>query len=159
MIESVYLSRKSLIDPLTFDMIHVIAVTLPLLITPVMIDTVKPVINETSFGSIAVEGQHYEHDIIITLEGRVKKRRKKLSRAIYGTSHTISLPEIEYVYQDHAEGILIGSGQYGMVSLSEEASAFLERKNCKVLLKKTGEAIEVWNGAGGRWIGLFHITC
>lgn len=116
-------------------------------------------INDTSFGSIAVEGERYEHDIIITLEGQVKKRRKKLSKSIYGTSHTISLPEIEYVYQADADGILIGSGQYGMVRLSEEASEFLERKGCSVLLKKTGEAIKVWNGAEGRWIGLFHITC
>ena len=119
----------------------------------------RPVIDETSFGSIAVEGQRYEHDIIITLEGQVKKRKKKLSKAIYGTSHTISLPEIEYVYQDNAEGILIGSGQYGMVRLSEEATEFLERKHCGVMLKQTEEAIQVWNEAGGRWIGLFHTTC
>ena len=119
----------------------------------------RPLIQDTSFGSIRVDGEEYDHDIIITLDGRVKKRKKKLSKSIYGTSHTISLPEIEYVYQDHADGILIGSGQYGMVSLSEEAAEFLERKHCNVLLKNTGEAIEVWNGFGGRWIGLFHITC
>ena len=159
MIESVYLSNNFMHDPLIFDMIHVIAVTLSWFITSVMSTPGQPVINDTSFGSIAVEGQRYEHDIIITLEGQVKKRKKKLSKSIYGTSHTISLPEIKYVYQDHAEGILIGSGQYGMVSLSEEASEFLERKGCSVLLKKTDEAIEIWNGTGGNWIGLFHITC
>lgn len=146
-------------DPLIFDMIRVIAVTLTLLITLVMSASGHPVIDETSFGSIAVEGERYEHDIIITLEGQVKKRKKKLSKAIYGSSHTISLPEIKYVYQDSAEGILIGSGQYGMVTLSDEASEFLERKSCNVLLKKTEEAIHVWNGIGDRWIGLFHITC
>jgi hypothetical protein len=119
----------------------------------------RPVIHETSFGSISVEGECYDHDIIITLEGQVKKRRKKLSKSIYGTSHTISLPEIEYVYQDSAEGILIGSGQYGRISLSEEASDFLERKSCSVTIYMTGEAIEVWNRLEGNWIGLFHITC
>ena len=52
----------------------------------------KPTINDTGFGSITVDGESYDHDIIITLEGEVKKRKKKLSKSIYGSSHTISLP-------------------------------------------------------------------
>ncbi len=119
----------------------------------------KPVIQDTSFGSIQVDGEEYDHDIVITLKGRVKKRKKKLSKAIYGTSHTISLPEIKYVYETDAEGIVIGSGQYGVSELSEEASDFLEGKNCRVVLKRTPEALLEWNSVKGKWIGLFHITC
>ncbi len=119
----------------------------------------KPAIDNTSFGSITVEGESYDHDIIITLEGKVKKRKKKLSKSIYGTSHKISLPEIEYLYQDGTEGIIIGSGQYGVVRLSEEASEFLAKKSCRILLKKTPKALREWNRAEGNWIGLFHITC
>ncbi len=65
-----------------------------------------PVINDSSFGSITVEGVVYDHDIIITLEGKVKKRKKKLSKVVYGTSHTISRDEANYVYQEwnRAEG-------------------------------------------------------
>ena len=119
----------------------------------------KPLINDTGFGSITVDGESYEHDIIITLEGTVKKRKKKLSKSIYGSSHTISLPEIEYVYQDNADGIVIGSGQYGVTRLSQEASEFLAEKNCRVMLKNTPEALQEWNRSKGNWIGLFHITC
>jgi len=119
----------------------------------------KPLINDTSFGSITVDGESYEHDIIITLDGKVKKRKKKLSKSIYGSSHTISLPEIEYVYQDNADGIVIGSGQYGVARLSQEASVFLAEKNCRVVLKKTPKALQEWNRTKGNWIGLFHITC
>jgi len=60
----------------------------------------EPKINKSSFGSITVDGVDYDHDIIITLERLVKKRKKKLSKAVYGTSHTISLDEIEYVFQE-----------------------------------------------------------
>ena len=58
-----------------------------------------PEIDKTSFGSITVDGMSYDHDIIITLDGEVKKRKKKLSKAVYGTSHKISLDEIRYTYQ------------------------------------------------------------
>ena len=119
----------------------------------------EPVINDTSFGSITVDGVVYDHDIIITLGGKVKKRKKKLSKAVYGTSHTISREEAEYVFQEGSEGIIIGSGQYGVAELSKEAAGFLQQKNCEVKLLSTPDAIREWNGAEGKWIALFHITC
>ncbi len=119
----------------------------------------NPLINKTSFGSITVDKERYDHDIFITLKGKVKKRKKKLSKAVYGTSHKISLEEIKYVYQDKAEGIVIGSGQNGLAELSNEASEFLKSKNYQVVLRPTPEAIQEWNITEGKWIGLFHITC
>ena len=118
-----------------------------------------PVINNTDFGSITVDEQRYDHDIIIALDGKVRKRKKKLSKAVYGTSHTISLDEIRYTYQDKSEGIIIGSGQYGVAKLSNDAMEFLENRNCKIILGPTPEAMQEWNKTEGNWIGLFHITC
>ena len=118
-----------------------------------------PKIDHTSFGSITVDGEVYDHDIIITLQGQVKKRKKKLSKAIYGTSHTLSLQEIKYIYQEGAEGIVIGSGQYGVAKLSGEAASFLAQKGCRVFIQSTPEAIRKWNSLEGNAIGLFHITC
>ncbi|MCK5135132.1 MAG: hypothetical protein KAR19_05035 [Bacteroidales bacterium] len=117
------------------------------------------VINKTDFGSITVNEESYDHDIIITLDGNVKKRKKKLSKAVYGTSHMISLDEIKYVYQDKSVGIVIGSGQHGIAKLSKEASNYLRSKDCQVVLRPTPEAIQEWNKTKGKWIGLFHITC
>jgi hypothetical protein len=59
----------------------------------------RPKIDDTWFGSITVEGTRYEHDIIIRLSGKVRKRNKALSKAVYGTSHTISRAEIEELYE------------------------------------------------------------
>ena len=53
----------------------------------------KPTIDGTKFGSITVAGETLEWDIMIRLSGKVKKRKKKLSKAVYGTSHTSSLDE------------------------------------------------------------------
>jgi hypothetical protein len=119
----------------------------------------KPRIDRTAFGSITVGGETVPHDVIVCLDGKVKKRKKKLSKAVYGTSHVISLDEAKFVYEKGARGIIIGSGQNDMVRLSDEASAFFKRKKCSVELEPTPQAIRIWNEATGEWIGLFHVTC
>jgi hypothetical protein len=37
--------------------------------------------------------EELDHDGVICLSGKVKKRKKKLSKEQYGTSHTVSLAE------------------------------------------------------------------
>ena len=119
----------------------------------------RPRIDRTEFGSITIEGDELDYDVVIRLNGNVKKRKKKLSKAVYGTSHIISLDEAEQVYQDGAEELIIGSGQYGNVVLSEEAATYFEGKRCHVKLLPTPKAIRIWNKADGAVIGLFHVTC
>ena len=119
----------------------------------------KPKINQTQFGSITVAGEKYEHDILIRLNGQVEKRKKKLSKEVFGTSHIISLAEAEYVYEEGARCIILGTGQSGLAKLSDEAAAFFQQKKCNVELLPTPEAIHHWNGAEGPAIGLFHVTC
>jgi hypothetical protein len=119
----------------------------------------EPRIDRTMFGSITIDGEIYQRDVIIRLSGKVKKRKKKLSKAVYGTSHTISLDEAKHVYQDGAEWLIIGAGQYGLVELSNEAAAYFEEKRCQVDLLPTKKALNAWNQAEGAVIGLFHVTC
>lgn len=119
----------------------------------------KPEISDTEFGSITIGGVTYAHDILIRRSGEVCKRKKKLSKAVYGSAHTLSLDEAEYVYEEGAEVLLIGSGQDGRIELSAEAKAFFKEKGCKVELLPTPEAIRRWNQLGGKAIGLFHVTC
>ncbi len=119
----------------------------------------KPKIDKTKFGSITVAGEKYTHDIIIRLSGKIDLRKKKLSREVYGTSHIISLAEAEYVYEEGADYIIIGTGQSDMVKLSDEAIEFFTLKDCRPILLATPEAITAWNKARGSTIGLFHITC
>ena len=119
----------------------------------------KPSIDQTQFGSITIEGTTFEHDVIIRLSGQVEKRKKKLSKAIYGTSHIISLDEAKHVYEKGTQRLLIGTGQYGNVTLSDEAADYFKRKECQVDLLPTPRAIGVWNETRGAVVGLFHVTC
>ena len=119
----------------------------------------RPRIDSTKFGSITIDGSDIEHDVLIRLSGEIKKRKKKLSKAVFGTSHTISLEEAEYIFEKGAERLIIGSGQDGMVTLSEEASEYFMKEEVRVDLSPTPEAIHQWNKAKGSTIGLFHVTC
>src|SRR5258706_9319409 len=84
------------------------------------------------------------------------KRKKKLSSAIYGTSHTISRREAKYVYKQAAgvDRLIVGSGQHGNVKLSPEAAAYLKRRKCHVTLLPTPKVISVWNHTKGTAVGL-----
>jgi hypothetical protein len=119
----------------------------------------EPHIDRTEFGSITIAGQVYEHDVLIPLDGAVQKRKKKLPKAIYGTAHIVSLDEVRHVYEEGAAQLIIGTGQSGLVRLSDEAAAYLQRQRCQVQLLTTPEAIRAWNEAQGAVIGLFHVTC
>jgi hypothetical protein len=119
----------------------------------------KPTIDQTAFGSITIAGEDFEHDILIRLTGQVEKRKKKLSKAIYGTSHVLSLAEAKHVHEKGAKRLIVGTGQQGNVRLSEEAAGYFARKRCRVQLLPTPKAIRAWNAAEGAVIGLFHVTC
>ena len=121
----------------------------------------KARIDKTKFGSITVSGTVFAHDVIVLPDGRVQRRRKRLSKAVYGTSHMISRREAKYVRKLAAgtERLIVGTGQHGQVELSPEAAAYLRRKRCRVVLAPTPDVAEIWNRAKGRAIGLFHVTC
>jgi hypothetical protein len=119
----------------------------------------KPKIDDTSFGSITIGGRKIWNDVILKPSGKVKKRKKKLSKRVYGTSHVISVDEAKHVYEKGAELLIVGTGQFDSVRVSEEAASFLEKNKCKVQLAATPDAIRIWNKSKGKVIGLFHVTC
>ena len=116
-------------------------------------------IESTSFGTITIDGTTYEHDVIIRLSGEVVKRKKKLSKKYYGTSHVLSKDEAKFVFEKGCEQLILGSGEMGNVHLSPELEADFAKKGCKVLLQPTPKAIRGSNRSRAKKAGLFHVTC
>jgi hypothetical protein len=116
-------------------------------------------IEDTKFGNITIDGKTYDHDVVIRLSGDVIKRKKKLSKKYYGTSHMLSKDEAKFVFEKGCEQFIVGSGQMDNVRLSPEAEAYFAKKHCKVLLQPTPDAIRVFNNSHAKKIGLFHVTC
>lgn len=116
-------------------------------------------IENTTFGNITIDGKTYDHDVVIRLDGDVVKRKKQLSKKLYGTSHVVSKDEAKFVFEKGSEQLILGSGQEGNVRLSPEAEAYLAKKGCKVVIQPTPGALRAFNEARGKKIGLFHVTC
>ena len=95
----------------------------------------------------------------IRLSGEVVKRKKKLSKKYYGTSHVLSKEEAKFVFENGCQQLILGSGQMGNVQLSPEAEAYFAEKGCTVLLQPTPKAIRTFNSSHAKKIGLFHVTC
>ena len=119
----------------------------------------KPAIDGTQFGSITIAGERYEHDVVIRLSGKVKKRKKKLSKAKYGTAHKVSREEAEHIFDAGAKLLIVGTGQGGNLELSEQAANYFRENGCEVRLLSTSRALSAWNAAEGAVIGMFHVTC
>ena len=107
-------------------------------------------IDSTTFGTITIDGKTYEHDVVIRLSGEIVKRKKKLSKKLYGTSHVLSEEEAKFLLEKGCDQVVIGSGQFS------KAEPYFERE---VLLKPTPEAIQMFNRSRAKRIGLFHVTC
>jgi hypothetical protein len=71
----------------------------------------EPRIDETQFGSVTIDGNVFEHDVLIRLGGKVEKRKKKLSKALFKRRRCqvelLSTPEMIPVW-NRAEGAVIG---------------------------------------------------
>ena len=79
-------------------------------------------IDGATFGSITIDGKSYDHDVIVRLSDKVEKRKKKLSKRVYGSSHTVSEDEAKFIFEKGCKQLIFGTGQDGMASLSPEAS-------------------------------------
>ena len=118
-----------------------------------------PRIDGSRFGSITIDGTKYGYDVVVRLDGRVEKRKKELSKAVYGTSHKISLDEAKHIYEENARHLIVGAGHYGLVKLSGEAAEFFKLHDCSIETLPMPRAVCTWNETTSHVIGLFHVTC
>ena len=85
-------------------------------------------IENATFGTITIDGKTYEHDVVIRLSGEVVKRKKKLSKKYYGTSHMLSKDEAKFVFEKRCNQLIVGSGQMGNVRLSPGSRGLFREK-------------------------------
>ena len=119
----------------------------------------NPRIVETKFGEITVDKNTYEKDIYIFANGEIKKRKKSLAKDIYGTSHKIGPTELKKLCKGHPGTKFIGTGQSGLVELTEEGHRYLTEHGVEVQTFVTPELIEAFNKCGKHKAALIHVTC
>ncbi len=110
-------------------------------------------------GEIMVGRKAYSRDVYVYVSGRVKKRKKSLSRQHYGTAHTLGPKELEKLCTGGPEVLFVGTGREGRVELTDEALRFLQQRAIEVQAMPTPQAIEAFNASKKRKAALFHVTC
>lgn len=106
--------------------------------------------------------QEVREDILIHADGSIGKRLKKLSKHLreeYG--HTpLSDTELIPLLEEGPERILVGTGQYGDLPITPEATKLLEGRKAKV--RPTPDILPILEkhlSRGKRVVAILHLTC
>jgi len=119
-------------------------------------------IDEYRFGLITIDGKTYNYDVEVRWTGEALKWWRK-------ESHLVDIGDIERAVMQNPDTIVIGTGERGLVIISQSCENFIKQKGIKLIIDKTEEAIKTFNvilegseeeeGRQEKVIGLFHLTC
>jgi hypothetical protein len=110
------------------------------------------------FGSIEVDGQQYEHDIVIE-GGRVRKRKKRPSKRYRNEfGHTPLSVDEELPWG--GSRLIIGTGVYGSLPIMPEVTEEAGRRRVEVTAVPTEDACHRIAGLEEREVhAVLHVTC
>lgn len=110
-----------------------------------------------SFGSIQIDGDVYEHDVVID-RGEISKRKKKPSKKFrdeFGHTPLSIKEQIPWKCRQ----LVIGTGAYGRLPVMKEVQREAKRREVKILILPTTEAIQALKDASERTNAILHVTC
>jgi hypothetical protein len=110
-------------------------------------------IDSTQFGSITINGKRYDHDILITPEGKIEPLETRIR-------HVFSEVEFELLAKDKPEIIIIGNGQYSCLEIEEKVKNLAKKNRIELIILPTPQAIKKFNELSKRKISAYmHVTC
>ena len=113
------------------------------------------IVNNLSFGSITINGETYENDVIID-NGSIKKRKKSESKK-YSSSfgHTPLSPDENIPWK--CKHLIVGTGHSSCLPVMDEVYEIALRKDVELVILRTPEAIKHINDPHTNLI--LHLTC
>jgi hypothetical protein len=108
------------------------------------------------FGSIRIDGITYHHDVVID-RGKVRKRKKKLSkmfRHIFGDTPLSTEEKIPW----KCGRLVIGTGT-GALPVMPDGKREAKRRKLQLLVLPTSEAIKVLRDEHSETNAILHVTC
>ena len=121
-------------------------------------------IEETSFGSVTIDGVIYDHDVVI-LPDEIIRRKKEITKNKHGTSHKFTKEEMKFYLNrvdiSDINLVIVGTGQYGKLGLKPETKKLLEENDIEYEQVKTPELIKQYKNSDSRKnsITIIHVTC
>jgi hypothetical protein len=110
-----------------------------------------------SFGVITIDGETYEHDVVID-HGSISKRKKgpsKPYRDHFGHTPLSAEESIPW----NCRRLVIGTGASGSLPIMDEVREEAERRGVELVTVPTSEAIELLKGDPPDTNGIVHVTC
>ena len=118
-----------------------------------------PEIRRVGYGEITVGRKTFTRDIYIYVNGKAKRRDKKLAKEHYGSAHTVGPKELGKICRGGPEVLFIGAGKSNKVELTEEAGRYLAQRSIRCEIQPTVKAVESYNRSKLRKAALMHVTC
>ncbi len=110
-------------------------------------------INNYNFGKIAINNQNFTSDVMILPSGKIISWWRK-------TGHNVVNEDMEKIYAAEPSVIILGTGQMGVMKVSEEVRKYCKEHNIKLVVEPTDTAVKLFNSepAESKAAGL-HLTC
>ena len=110
-----------------------------------------------AFGSIRIDGVTHEPDVVID-HGDVRKRKKKASKEFRDAfGHTPLSVQEEIPWK--CRRLVIGTGAYGRLPVMDEVKREAARREIKLLILPTAQAIEALQQGSDKTNAILHVTC
>lgn len=109
------------------------------------------------FGSIEIDGETYEHDVVIE-RGRIRKRKKgpsKPLRDVYGHTPLSAAEDIPW----SCRRLVVGTGAAGALPVTDELAQEAGLRDVELVALPTAQAIEVLRSDGPDTNAILHVTC
>lgn len=115
-------------------------------------------IGHFSFGSIQIDGQTYEHDLVID-RGEIKKRKKKPSRKFRDKFGHTPL-SIEEKIPWKCRQLIIGNGFTGALPVMDDVKRKADKRGVELIILPTPKALQRLNKESTRGANaILHVTC
>jgi hypothetical protein len=110
-----------------------------------------------SFGSIAIDGKVYYHDVVID-RGKIRKRDKQPSKPLEASFGHTPLSAKEAIPWECTR-LVIGTGFYGRLPIAEEVVVEAKRRGVRLVAKPTAEVLADLDGDSSDTNAILHVTC
>jgi hypothetical protein len=114
-------------------------------------------IDQSTFGSVRIDGTTYDHDVVID-RGRVRKRKKKPSKPFRSDfGHTPLSVEEDIPW--NCGRLVVGTGAEGALPVMDEVRQEAARREVDLVTMPTREAIRAFQAEPKGTNAILHVTC
>ncbi len=110
-----------------------------------------------SFGSIRIDGETYDYDLVID-RGEIQKRKKKASKP-YREAYKHTPLSVKENIPWRCSRLVIGTGAEGLLPVMDEVRDEARARNVQLISVPTPEAMAILNRGRKATNAVLHVTC